>query len=53
MDLRTKLDQEIEARIKELEDPNYDYGPPLNKQDFIGILILAVVSVVGLIWGLS
>lgn len=47
------LDQEIENRIKQLEDPKYDYGPPLNKQDFIGILVLALISVVGLIWGLS
>ncbi|MBY7144286.1 hypothetical protein KFZ56_14775 [Virgibacillus sp. NKC19-3] len=50
--LKDELQKEIEDRVKILEDPSYDYGPLLNKNDVIAMFIVAVISGLGLVWGL-
>jgi hypothetical protein len=42
---------EIEKRIEVMEDPAYDPGPRLNRQDFIGIIVVAIICLIGMIWG--
>ncbi|MBP1933358.1 hypothetical protein [Ammoniphilus resinae] len=46
-----KLEKEIEERVEMLENPAYDYGQTFNRQDVLGILVVAVICVLGLIWG--
>ncbi|WP_339183921.1 hypothetical protein [Oceanobacillus sp. FSL W7-1293] len=45
------MDKEIEYRVKKIEADDYDYGPALNKNDVIAMIIVSVICVFGLIWG--
>ncbi|VEF46280.1 Uncharacterised protein [Bacillus freudenreichii] len=53
VDLTNKLEEEIKKRIETIEASSYDFGPPLNRLDAIGIILVGVVCIVGLIWGMS
>lgn len=48
---REQLQKEIEERIDLMEDPSYDFGPSFNKQDMIGIYVVAGICLIGLVWG--
>lgn len=43
---KEQMDAEIIRRIKIMEKPDYNPGPPMNKVDFIGEFILAVVCII-------
>jgi len=45
------LEEEIESRIKTMEAEGYDYGPKINKNDVIAMIIVGIVSILGMIWG--
>jgi hypothetical protein len=46
-----ELNQEIDRRIAIIESPDYDKGPPLNKVDYIAILITAIVAFIIMVAG--
>ncbi|MGB9791582.1 MAG: hypothetical protein ACPLTR_03270 [Thermacetogeniaceae bacterium] len=50
-DLLEGIKEEIARRCNILDDPSYDPGPPLDKYDLIGALIIAVICVVGIALG--
>ena len=39
------LKKELDVRIKEIESPDYEYVPKLNKGDYIGIALTAVACI--------
>ncbi|MFD1363328.1 hypothetical protein [Lentibacillus salinarum] len=49
--LKDSLESDIEERIKFIESDSYDLGPPINKKDIIGMLIVGIISFIGLVWG--
>ncbi len=46
-----EINEEVLRRIEIMDDPGYDAGPPLNKSDYIGILVVGIISIVGMIAG--
>jgi hypothetical protein len=46
-----ELDAEIIRRIEEQESETYDFGPPLNRADRIGIAVVLILSIVGITVG--
>jgi len=50
-DTKVKLEKEIEQRIEIMESVDYDKGPPLNNKDFIAMAIVAIVCIIGMVWG--
>lgn len=48
---KEKLSGEIENKVKKLEQESYEFGPTLTKIDFLFIIIIAIFSIMGLIWG--
>ena len=45
------LELEIVRRIEIMEAPNYQRVPRMNKHDYIGIGILAVITLSLIVWG--
>lgn len=45
------IQEEIARRCRIIDDPSYDPGPRLNKDDLIGAIILAVICVIGFTLG--
>jgi hypothetical protein len=45
------LELEIVRRIEIMEAPNYQSVPRMNKHDYIGIGILAVITLSLIVWG--
>ncbi|TKD62681.1 hypothetical protein FBG13_06800 [Cobetia marina] len=45
------LELEIVRRIEIMEAPGYQRVPRMNKHDYIGIGVLAVVMLILIIWG--
>ncbi|MBY7144289.1 hypothetical protein KFZ56_14790 [Virgibacillus sp. NKC19-3] len=50
-DREKKVYKEIEGKVKMLDDDSYDFGPSMNKLEVCLIIVIAVISVLGLIWG--
>ncbi len=48
-----QMEKDIAERCKIMDDPSYDSGPPLNKADFVGIVCIALVSIIALIIGMT
>lgn len=46
------LEEELGARIEEIEKPDYEYVPSLNKNDVIGMVVTAVICVAIMVWGI-
>lgn len=46
------LKEELDFRIKEIESPEYEYVPKLNKKDYLGMLLTAVVCIVLMVIGI-
>lgn len=46
------LEEELGARIDEMEKPDYEYVPKLNKADAIGVVITAVACIALIIVGI-
>lgn len=46
------LKKELDVRIKEIESPDYEYVPKLNKGDYIGIALTAVACICLIIIGI-
>lgn len=46
------LEEELGARIEEMEKPDYEYVPKLNKGDGIGIAVTAAICVILMIIGI-
>ncbi|MBQ9015920.1 MAG: hypothetical protein IJ109_07325 [Firmicutes bacterium] len=46
------LREELEARIEEIESPDYEYVPRLTKADYIGMVATAAACVVIIIIGI-
>ena len=46
------LKEELEVRIKEIESPDYEYVPKLNKGDYIGIALTAATCICLIIIGI-
>ena len=42
---------DIKNRIEIIEGIGYDFGPPLNKTDYISIIIVIIICITGLIIG--
>lgn len=51
-DLKQEMEREIKKRIEITESPSYDVGPPLNRRDLMGALVVGVICVFGLLWGI-
>ncbi len=45
------LNEELEARIEEIESPGYEYIPRLTKADYLGMVVTAAICVVIIIVG--
>ena len=45
------LKEELDVRIKEIESPDYEYVPKLNKGDYIGIALTAATCICIIIIG--
>ncbi|MDD4262677.1 MAG: hypothetical protein PHS89_10920 [Syntrophaceticus schinkii] len=45
------IKDEIARRCSIIDDPSYDPGPQLNKDDFIGAMILFVICAIGIALG--
>ena len=45
------IQEEIARRCRIIDNPSYDPGPQLNKDDFIGAVILFVISAIGFTLG--
>lgn len=43
--VKEMLQEELERRFKEIEAPDYQYVPKLNKVDAIGMLITALACI--------
>ncbi|CEO88188.1 hypothetical protein [Syntrophaceticus schinkii] len=52
VDLKTKMDEEIQKRVEMYNDPYYEFAPPINKQDYIAATICGIICIAGLIWGI-
>lgn len=50
-DLLEGIEEEIARRARIIDDPSYDPGPKLNRDDLIGAIILAVVCAIGIALG--
>jgi hypothetical protein len=50
-ELMQGIEEEIARRCRIIDDPSYDGGPQLNKDDFIGAAILIVVCAIGFFLG--
>lgn len=46
------LQEEVEARIKEMESPDYEYVAKLNKADYIGIAATAAACIALIVIGI-
>ena len=46
------LQEEVDSRITEIEAPDYEYVPKLNKADYIGIAATAAVCIILIIIGI-
>ena len=46
------LKEELDVRIKEIESPDYEYVPKLNKVDYIGIALTAATCICLIIIGI-
>lgn len=46
------LEEELGVRIEEMEKPDYEYVPKLNKADGIGIAVTAAVCVILIVIGI-
>jgi hypothetical protein len=46
------LQEELEARIEEIESPDYEYVPRLTKGDYIGMVVTMAICVVIMIIGI-
>ena len=40
------LEEELESRISEIESPDYEHVPRLQKKDYLGMIATAVVCVI-------
>ena len=40
------LEEELESRISEIESPDYEYVPRLQKRDYMGMIATAVICVI-------
>lgn len=45
------MEEEIEYRVKKMEEDDYDYGPAINKNDVIAMVVVSIICAIGLIWG--
>lgn len=50
-DREKRVNEEIENKVRILDSDSYDFGPPLSKVSISLIFIIAVISILGLIWG--
>lgn len=46
------LQEELEARIEEIESPDYEYVPRLTKGDYIGMAATAAICIVIIVIGI-
>lgn len=46
------LQEELDVRVGEIESPDYQYVPKLDRKDYIGIALTAVACVVLIIVGI-
>ena len=46
------LKEELDVRIKEIESPDYEYVPKLNKGDYIGIALTVATCICLIIIGI-
>lgn len=45
------IKDEIARRCRIIDDPSYDPGPQLNKDDLTGAIILGVICIIGFTFG--
>lgn len=50
--VKEMLQEEVDARIKEMESPDYEYVAKLNKADYIGIAATAVACIILIVIGI-
>lgn len=48
---KNNLQKEFMEKIEIMEGDSYNPGPPLSKKDLIGISVIALICIIGLIWG--
>ncbi|SDJ27933.1 hypothetical protein [Natribacillus halophilus] len=48
---KQELHEAIAEKTEQMDDPNFTSGPPLNKKDGIAIVVIALICVIGLVWG--
>ena len=46
-----EFNEELEKRINEIENPNYEFPKQLNKFDYLMILIVVLLCFVGIVLG--
>ena len=46
------LKEELDVRIKEIESPDYEYVPKLNKSDYIGMALTAAACIFLIVAGI-
>lgn len=52
-EVKAMLEAEINQRIAKFESPDYDYGQKIDKNDYLGILIVAILGIGLMVWGIS
>lgn len=52
-DLLSSLDKELEQRCDIMSDPHFDPGPRMNKTDYILVIVISVISLIGVIMGIN
>lgn len=50
--VKEMLQEEVDSRIAEIEAPDYEYVPKLNKADYIGMAATAAVCIILIIIGI-
>lgn len=47
-----QLEEEVERRITIMESDSYEKIPAINNHDVIAMIVVAILSIAGIIWGL-
>ncbi len=50
--VKEMLREEVDSRIREMEAPDYEYVPKLNKADYAGMAVTAAVCIVLIVIGI-
>ncbi|QQK80381.1 hypothetical protein HUG20_11085 [Salicibibacter cibi] len=49
---KQELYKAITEKTEQMDDPEFVSGPSLNKKDAIAIAVIALISVISLVWGI-